>query len=146
MRCALVLAIIVAASAAPAKAQAPACAKGDFEAVVDDAAAALRDLNAKNKPEFQDKLRQLKEKRGWTHDQFLKEAAPLVQDATIAGYDVKSTELLDAISTMGQEGSEAKTPDCALLQDLRGRMQTLVEAQTAKWTYMFGKVDGELAK
>src|ERR1700730_8105308 len=57
--------------AAPAtpRGAAKECAKADFEAVVDDAAAALRDLNLKNKPNFQEKLRQLKDKRGWSHDQ-----------------------------------------------------------------------------
>lgn len=141
----LALGLSIALSAQSA-AQAPACSKGDFEAVVDDAAGALRDLNAKHKPAFQDKLRQLKDKRGWTHDQFLKEGAPFVQDETIGGFEAKSRDLLDQISTQGQEGSEAKTPDCALLADLRGRMAMLVQTQTQKWTYMFGKIDAELAK
>lgn len=125
---------------------AAACQRADFEAVVDDAAAALRDLNLKNKPTFQDKLRVLKEKRGWSHDQFMKEAAPFVLDDKIAEYDQTSTDLLAEISTLGQEGAEASTPDCKLLEELRSRMATLVGSQTAKWTYMFGKLDAELAK
>ena len=52
-------------------AEQPACSKTEFEVVVEDAAAGLRELNAKNKPAFQDKLRQLKTKRAWTQDQFL---------------------------------------------------------------------------
>lgn len=133
--------------AAPAAAQAPApCVKADFEAVVDDAAAALRDLNQKNKPEFQDRLRTLKDKRGWSHDQFLKEAAPFVRDEQIAVFDQSSDQLLNDISTMGQDGAAAKTPDCALLAELRAKMAKLVDAQTSKWTYMFAKIDGELAK
>ena len=123
-----------------------ACAKADFEAVVDDAAAALRELNAKNKPEFQEQLRSLKDKRGWTHDQFLKEAAPLVRDDKIAVYDQRSDDLLKAISSMGEAGAGAKTPDCALLLELRARMKILVETQSAKWSYMFEKLTGELAK
>lgn len=122
------------------------CTKGDFETVVDEAAAALRDLNHKNKPAFQDKLRQLKDKRGWTTDQFLKEAAPFVRDDQISVFDLKSDELLTSISTMGQEGSTAKAPDCALLAELRARMKVLVETQTEKWTYMFDKLGKELTK
>jgi hypothetical protein len=134
--------------AAPVSAQEPtqACDKTQFETVVDDAAAALRDLNAKNKPAFQDKLRQLKDKRGWDQDQFLKEAAPFVKDTEIEVFDKKSNELLATISTMGQEGSEAKTPDCAMLSELHAHMNVLVETQTAKWTYMFGKLDAELSR
>lgn len=106
----------------------------------------LRDLNQKNKPAFQEKLRELKDKRGWTHDQFMKEAAPLVRDDKIAVYDQSTEELLSAISSLGQEGADAKAPDCALLLELRARMKLLVDTQTAKWTYMFEKLGAELAR
>jgi hypothetical protein len=36
------------------------------------------------------------------------------------------------------------TPDCAVLLELRARMKVLVETQTAKWAYMFQKIDAEL--
>ena len=77
---------------------APACARADFEAVVNEAGAALRDLNRQNTPAFQTKLRQLKEKRGWTDDQFLKAAEPFVRDADILAYDRKSEQLLNRIT------------------------------------------------
>lgn len=141
------LALSLAAPAHAQDAAAPAqCAKADFEAVVDEAAAALRDLTFKNKPAFQEKLRVLKEKRGWTHDQFLKEAAPFVRDDKIAVFDQDSERLLSDISTQGQEGAEAKTPDCALLLELRARMNVLVKTQSAKWSYMFQKLDAALAQ
>ena len=73
--------------ARPAMAQPPACARGDFEAVVDEAAGALRDLARQNTPQFQGKLRQLKTKRGWSDDRFLQEAEPLVRDEKIADFD-----------------------------------------------------------
>lgn len=122
------------------------CGRADFEAVVEEAASGLRDLNTENKPVFQDKLRQLKIRRAWTHDQFLREAAPFVRDEKIEEMDVAIEELLGAIASMGQEGAAAKKPDCALLLELRARMKVLVETQTAKWTYMFSKIDAELAK
>lgn len=122
------------------------CDKSDFELAVDGAAAALRDLNQKNKPQFQDRLRQLKEKRGWTQDQFLKEAAPFAKDPQIDVYDRQSNELLNKISSMGEEGSAAPAPDCALLARLREDMGALIEAQNAKWAYIFQKIDAELAR
>jgi hypothetical protein len=117
-----------------------------FEAAVSDAAGALRDLNARNRPPFQEKLRALKDKRGWTHDQFLKEATPLVQDAKIAQYDKESGEFLEKIQSMGAEGASAKEPDCARLGDVKTHMQSLVASQQAKWNYMIERVDQELAK
>jgi len=122
------------------------CSKADFEAVVDEAAGALRTLNQQNTPSFQGKLRQLKDKRGWSHDQFMIEAAPLVRDDTIIGFDQKSEELLTRITSGGQSGAGGRAPDCALLSDLRREMTTLVETQKAKWAYMFDRIEQELKK
>ena len=137
---------LAALGASEATAQGAACTRMQFEAAVSDAAGALRDLNAKNRPPFQQKLRALKDKRGWTHDQFLKEATPLVQDAKIAQYDKESGVFLEKIQTMGAEGASAQTPDCARLGDVETHMQSLVAIQQAKWKYMIERVDQELAR
>ena len=137
---------LVSLGAADAAAQGPGCTRMQFEAAVSDAAGALRDLNAHNRPPFQTRLRALKDKRGWTHDQFLREAAPLVQDAKIAQFDKESSEYLEKIQTMGAEGASAKEPDCARLTDVKTHMQALVASQQAKWKYMLDRIDQELAK
>ncbi len=128
-----------AAEAAPA-----ACTKADFETVVDQSAAALRDLNIQNRPRFQEKLRALRTKKAWSEDQFLKEAVPYVKDDEIDAYDRRTTELLNRIASMGDEGTASATPDCGLYQVLRGHMNQLVETQNAKWAYMFRKIDAAL--
>jgi len=140
------LRFLLAAGVAPAAAQGPACSRMQFEASVSDAAGALRDLNAQNRPPFQEKLRALKDKRGWSHDQFLKEATPLVQDARIAEYDKESGDYLGQIQSMGAEGAAAAEPDCGQLTQLKSHMQALVASQKAKWQYMLGRIDLELAK
>jgi hypothetical protein len=129
--------------AAPATA---ACTKQDFETVVDQAASALRDLNLQNRPRFQEKLRQLKTHRAWTDEQFMQEAAPFVKDPQIDTFDQRTNDLLGRIASMGDEGTASATPDCGLYQVLRGHMNQLVETQNAKWSYMFSKIDTELAK
>ncbi len=126
--------------------QARACEKSDFEAVVAEAANALRDLNQRHKPSYQARLKELKDKRGWSHDQFLKEAAPLVQDTRIAEFDERSAAFLEKIQTVGAEGGNAAKPQCEALTEVRGMMRSLVEAQTAKWGYMFGKIEQELKR
>ena len=142
----LLAALLIAFSAARAPlAQAP-CSKTDFEAVVDEAAGALRGLAQQNTPPFQAKLRQLKAKRGWSDDQLLKEAEPLVRDEKIAGFDQKSEELLARITGAGQADTSGAAPDCTLLAGLRASMVALVETQKAKWAYMFDKIDKELRK
>lgn len=131
---------------AGANASSATCQRADFEAVVDEAAGSLRNLNAINKPKFQEKLRQLKTKRGWSQEQFLKEAAPLVADDTIQGYDRKSAELLEVIASGGQAGASAAAPDCRMLEQLRTSMKSLVDAQTSKWSYMSDRIDAELSR
>ena len=149
--CAVVVALLVPGGVGSAFSQtaAPAgqCAKADFEAVVNDAGAALRDLTQQNLPVLQGKLRQLKDKRSWSNEEFLKQAEPLVRDETVAGYDKKSEELVTRIAGGGGQGETAATaPDCTLLTSLQGDLKLLVDTQKAKWTHMLGKVDQELTK
>src|SRR5262245_5571075 len=140
---ALMLAVAAASRTTAAE---PDCSKADFEVVVDEAAAALRTLNLQNSPQFQAKLRQLKDKRGWSHEQFLLEAAPFVRDEAIAGFDQKSEDFLARITHAGQSQATAAALNCGLLVELRGSLASLVETQKAKWTYMFEKINAELAK
>ena len=142
----LALALLLPLHAAPAAAQDPACTREAFEQAVGQSAEALRDLTGQNRPVFQTRLRQLKDKRGWDHNQFLREAAPIVQDARTDEYDRESTTLLDEISRMGAEGSAAPTPDCTALVRLKGNMQALVDAQRGKWAYLIEKVERELGR
>jgi len=136
-----IMALAQAAAAQPAT-----CDRRDFETVVDDAAAALRQLNQQKRPAFQDKLRQLKEQRGWSQDQFMVEATAYVQDDRIAEFDQTSNELLARLNRTGEAGAGDAAPDCKLLAELRATMQALVDTQTAKWAYMFDKIDAALKK
>lgn len=128
-----------------APALAETCSRGDFEAVVDQASSSLRELNQTNTPLFQARLRTLKDKRGWSHEQFMREAAPLVRDDRIAELDEKSADLLTKIN-QGGDGGPKKAPDCALLAELRQSLAALVATQRAKWDYMFAKIEAELAR
>ena len=135
--------VMVLCLAAPVFAQTTTCSREDFETTVEQSADVLREISQQNAPQFQTLLRKLKEKKGWSHDQFVREAEPLVRDDTIVGYDQRSEELLLAINTRGQDGGTG-TPDCSLLAELRANMAALVEIQKAKWAYMFGKANAAL--
>ena len=134
-------------SPAMAVAQTPtSCERAEFENAVDEASAGLRELTLANTPVFQAKLRQLRDKRGWTYDQFMTEAAPLVRDERIAAFDQESESLLGRINSLGEAGNSNTAPDCKLLIEVRRTMQALVDTQKSKWTYMFDKIGRELAK
>lgn len=143
--CAL-LALMLLAPAGLSTAKDPACTREAFEQAVSQSAESLRDLTGVNRPIFQIRLRELKDKRGWDHGQFLREAAPIVQDERTDAYDKESAALLEEISRMGAEGSAAPTPDCAALARLKGHMQALVDAQRGKWAYLIEKVERELLR
>jgi hypothetical protein len=143
--CAL-LPLVLMVPAGPATAQDPACTREAFEQAVSQSAEALRDLTGVNRPVFQTRLRELKDKRGWDHSKFLREAAPIVQDARTDAYDKESAALLEEISRMGAEGSAAATPDCKALARLKSNMQALVDAQRGKWAYLIEKVERELLR
>jgi hypothetical protein len=122
----------LACASGHASAQPATCQRADFETVVDMAAETLRDLNQKNTTVFQGKLRLLKDKRGWSHDQFLQEGAPLVSDDKITAYNEQSEDLLARINGAGASGGQSAKPDCKVLAALRA--------------YMFGKVETELGR
>jgi hypothetical protein len=153
---------VLVATGLPDHATAETCDRTEFEAVVAKASEALRHLTAEKKPAYQAKLRGLMEKRGWTYDQLVKEAGPLVADDKVTAYDQTSTDLLAKINRMGEAGradtapgsvpgsgsapGPTSTPDCAVLTDLRSTMAALVSTQTEKWTYLFAKLDAETAR
>jgi hypothetical protein len=129
-------AVLIAAPCASVSAQTPpqtpaTCARSDFEAVVASAADALRTITQQNSPSFQAKLRALKDKRSWSHEQFLADGARFVRDDKILSFDEKSGDLLARINE---------------LAELKANMAVLVELQTAKWAYMFANIDAELAR
>jgi hypothetical protein len=139
---------LFAAAAAPAIAD--GCERAEFEAVVAKASETLRDLSVEKKPAYQAKLRGLMEKRGWTYDQFVKEAGPLVTDDKVSAFDQTSADLLAKINRMGEgsatDAAPGSGPACAALKDLRATMAALVATQTEKWTYLFAKLDAETAR
>jgi len=143
---ALLLASVAGSVAFAAGAAPETCSRADFEAVVGAAADALRNLTQQNSPTFQAKLRALKDKRGWSTDQFMAEGARFVQDDRIAEFEDKSGNLLARINGTGSDAGPQKSIDCAQLPELKANMAALVEIQTAKWSYMFSNINAELAK
>ena len=59
------------------------CSKEDFGKAVDQAGAALRKLNADNAPRLRAKMRELKDRKGWSDADFEEKAVAAVQDERI---------------------------------------------------------------
>lgn len=129
-----------------AAATAETCARDDFRAVVEETASLLESQKARNAPAFQARLRQLRFKHGWDDASFLSHAKPYVRDPRIDGFDTQIDSLMQEIAKLGNSGSTASRPDCAMLAALRRNMEALVSTQKAKWSYMFEKIDKALGE
>ena len=114
--------------------------------MVDEAAGALRDLARQNTPQFQGKLRQLKSKRGWSDDQFLRRRSRWCATRRLPASTRSRRSFCCASPAAARSGAADSAPDCKLLAELRAVMGSLVETQKAKWAYMFEKIEAELRK
>jgi hypothetical protein len=141
----ILLLVLLISVAAPAGAAEISCTREDFAAVVDEAGDLLRRMTSENTPRFQDELRLLKEQRGWSEEEFLEAARPLVQNERIAAYDDIANGFLANINRLGAGGGGEAPSDCRLLIELRGHLFGLVETMKAKWAYMFARLRAETA-
>jgi hypothetical protein len=125
-------------------AAAAACSKEDFGKTVDQAGAALRKLNADNAPRLRAKMRELKDRKGWSDADFEEKAMAAVQDERIEAYNAQANDLLAKLDALGsiEPSNEA---DCSKLQELGAAGLELQATIKAKATYTLSKLDQMLA-
>jgi len=142
------LLIVVAAASAMlamlSTGHAASCAREDFAQAVDQAGAALRQLNADNAPRLRSKMRALKDARGWPDAGFEEQAMGAVQDERMAVLDLQANDLLAKIDTLGTIDL-GKEPDCAKLQELAAASLELQATVKAKAAYTLAKLDQMIA-
>jgi len=125
---------------AHAGALAATCTADDFAAAVDKSGAQLRAFNAEALPKLQDKLKQLKEKKGWDEDK----ALDSVRDDRTAKLDAEAEDLIVKIDTLGRPPEKA-APDCSKLAELEAAGIELLAVMKAKSTYTLAKLDTQIA-
>ena len=74
------------------------CTAEDFAAAVDKSGAQLRAFNAEALPKLQDKLKQLKEKKGWDEEK----ALDSVRDDRTTKLDAEAEDLIVKIDMLGR--------------------------------------------
>src|SRR5262245_8729800 len=89
----------------------------DFGRAVDQAGAALRKLNADNAPRLRAKMRELKDRKGWSDADFEEKAMAAVQDERIEAYNAQANDLLAKLDALGSI-EPATEADCNKIQDL----------------------------
>jgi hypothetical protein len=125
---------------AHAGAVAATCKADDFAAAVDKSGAQLRAFNAEALPKLQDKLKQLKEKKGWDEQKALDSA----RDDRTSKLDAEAEDLIVKIDTLGRP-PEQGSPDCSKLAELEAAGIELLAVMRAKSTYTLAKLDAQIA-
>lgn len=120
-----------------------ACAGKDFAAVVDKSGAALRAFNAEALPKLQEKLKQLKIKKGWNDADYKQKALYSVRDERTAKLDAEAEDLILKIDALG--GPTKGAADCAKLTQLETAGTELLAVMKAKSDHTLGKLDAAIA-
>jgi hypothetical protein len=121
------------------------CTADDFAAAVDSSGAALRTFNAEALPKLKDRLRQLKEKEGWTGAGYEEKALQTVRDKRTAEYDAKAEDLIVRIDTFGRPTPE-QPPNCSQLAELNAAGRELLAVMKAKSAYTLKPISKKTAK
>lgn len=123
--------------------QAATCTADDFAAAVDRSGAALRAFNTETLPKLQHKLKQLKEKRGWSDPGDEAKALARIRDKRAAELDAKAEALIVKIDTLGRPPGD-ELPDCSKLAELDATGLELLAVMKAKSAYTLAKLDAEI--
>jgi hypothetical protein len=131
---------LLAVLSAPGLAGAQSCTPEQFAAAVDKSGAQLRAFNAEALPKLQDKLKQLKDKKGWDDERSL----GAVRDERTAKLDEDAENLIVKIDTLGRPPEKGQ-PDCSKLAELEAAGIELLAVMKAKSKYTLAKLDAAIA-
>ncbi len=127
-------------AAAPA---APGCTAADFGAVVDQTAAALRDLNVDGAKRFQAKLASLRDRTDLTQEQIEVRVASL-QDEKIEEFNREIELFVGEMDVLSRTPNDQVT--CAKLDELKRVRDRLLTVMGQKSGYMLARADVLLDK
>jgi hypothetical protein len=133
------IAAFLAILAAPGIARAATCTPEQFAAAVDKSGAQLRAFNSEALPKLQDKLKQLKDKKGWDEEKSL----GTVRDERTTKLDEDAENLILKIDTLGRPPEKGQ-PDCSKLTELEAAGIELLAVMKAKSNYTLGKLDAAI--
>lgn len=136
--------LLLAALLTPQQSAYADCKPEDFAAAVDKSGAQLRAFNGEALPKLQAKLKQLKDKKGWTDSDYEEKALASVRDDQTAKLDAEAEDLIVKIDQLGRP-PESGPVDCTKLTELEAAGHELLAVMKAKSTYALGKLDAAIA-
>jgi hypothetical protein len=136
--------LVLVAGAGPG-AHALSCTERQVAEAVDKSGAALRSINAEQMPKLQARMRQLKEKRGWSDAEYQEKAYAALQDKKVTAFDEQSNDLLARIDGLGAIVPKTEA-DCEKVAELTASSLELQATMRAKTAYMTQRIDALLAE
>lgn len=121
-----------------------ACTADDFAVAVDKSGAALRAFNAEALPKLQEKLKQLKDKKGWKDADYEEKALDSARDERTAKLDADAEDLILKIDALGRPPTDAPA-DCTKLAELEAAGLELLAVMKAKSAHTLTKLDAAIA-
>ncbi len=126
-------------------ASAETCTADSYGTAVDAAAADIRAFNADAQPKLQEKLKALKNKKGWIDESFEEKGLDYLRDTRIAELDQQSNELFTKIDTLGRP-EPGQPVDCAGLAELKAAGSEMLAVLKTKSAYLSEKIDREIGQ
>lgn len=119
------------------------CKAEDFAAAVDKSGAALRAFNAEALPKLQQKLQQLKSKKGWDNADYEEKALASLRDDRTMKLDADAEDLIIKIDQLGRPPEKGPV-DCSKLTELEAAGLELLAVMKAKSSYTLAKLDAAI--
>lgn len=119
------------------------CGRDALKQIVAQAGTALTIMNKDKTESFHLRLKELKNKRGWSDKEMLTKAAPIVKNEEVSAFDVKTKIIFAQITELGQG---ANAPSCKMRDQLQELLGSLVENTVAKWALIMDAIEAELAR
>jgi hypothetical protein len=124
---------------------AQSCTQDDFAAAVDRSGAALRAFNGEALPKLRDKLKELKDAKGWTDPDYEEKGLSEIRDRRSTQFDAQAEDLILKIDTLGRPATDGPL-DCSKLSELDAAGIELLAVMKAKSAYTLSRIDAVIAE
>ncbi|MBL8881791.1 MAG: DUF1134 domain-containing protein [Hyphomicrobium sp.] len=141
----LVLAIPALAGAWGLRAHAEECTAADYAAAVDRSGAELSRESRAVQPKIQQRMRRYQQVMGLPDADYEDAALQAIHDDRLEQLDIKSSELLLKIDSMGRLPN-GKPPSCAELADIDALGKELLGIVRTKSDYILARLDAKIAE
>jgi hypothetical protein len=136
--------VAVAAAAAffmatiPAEAQ-QSCDTHAFNALIDETAQKLRNLNRDSETRFQERLHAIGKMQGWTEAQMASKASAAMDENKLANFNSQIEELVTQLDTLS--ATPASEVSCDRLNQLKSVRDQLISVMTKKAGFILAEVE-----